>query len=62
MLTERGLFRLDGENAVQIAAIADQVTPFVVSDFFCSAPLAVFRNELYAGSQRNGALYRFSEQ
>ncbi len=58
VLTERGLFRLDGETPVLVAPVTDKKTPFVVSDFFCAAPLAVFRNELYAGSQRNGALYR----
>jgi hypothetical protein len=33
-------------------------SPFEVSDFFCTAPLAVFKNELYAGGQRGGSLYR----
>jgi hypothetical protein len=33
-------------------------SPFEVSDSFCVAPLAVFQNELYAGGQRGGALYR----
>lgn len=33
-------------------------SPFEVSDFFCTAPLAVFDNELYAGGQRGGSLYR----
>lgn len=33
-------------------------SPFEVSDFFCTAPLAVFRNVLYAGGQRGGTLYR----
>jgi hypothetical protein len=61
VLTERGLFRLDGEVPVQVSVVTEKKTPFVVSDFFCAAPLAVFRNELYAGSQRDGALYRLEE-
>jgi hypothetical protein len=36
-------------------------SPFELSDFFCSAPLAVFQNQLYAGGQRGGALYRLTE-
>ena len=35
-------------------------SPFEVSDFFCVAPLAVFQNELYAGGQRGGTLYKLS--
>lgn len=34
-------------------------SPFAVGDFFCVAPLAVFNNELYAGGQTGGSLYRF---
>lgn len=36
-------------------------SPFEVTDFFCVAPLAVFKNALYAGGQRGGALYRLAE-
>jgi len=36
-------------------------SPFEVSDFICVAPLAVFKNELYAGGQRGGTLYRLHE-
>ncbi len=39
----------------------DKKSPFEVSDFFCVAPLAVFENELYAGGQRGGTLYRLTE-
>jgi len=35
-------------------------SPFEVSDFFCVAPLAVLDNELYAGGQRGGSLYRLA--
>jgi hypothetical protein len=36
-------------------------SPFEVSDFFCTAPLAVLNNVLYAGGQRGGSLYRLAE-
>jgi hypothetical protein len=54
ILTERGLYRLDG---APIAAIPTP-SPFELSDFLCAAPLAVFGNELYAGGQRGGTLYK----
>ena len=38
----------------------EKKSPFEVSDFFCVAPLAVFDNELYAGGQRGGSLYRLT--
>jgi hypothetical protein len=59
-LTEHGLYRLEGDTTVSIAKVSDKKSPFVVSDFFCAAPLAVFDNELYAGGQRGGALYRLA--
>jgi hypothetical protein len=64
VMTERGLLRLDGEaheTAVWVAKVTETKTPFVLGDFFCSAPIAVFRNQLYAGGQRNGALYRLAD-
>ena len=61
VLTERRLYRLDGpEKPVPIAVVADKKSPFELTDAFCSAPLAVYRNELYAGGQRDGALYRLA--
>jgi hypothetical protein len=36
----------------------EKKSPFEVSDFFSVAPLAVFQNELYAGGQRGGTLYK----
>jgi len=36
-------------------------SPFEVTDFFCTAPLAVMDNVLYAGGQRGGALFRLVE-
>ena len=61
VLTERGLYRLSDDNEATPLARLDEKekkSPFEVSDFFCTAPLAVFENELYAGGQRGGSLYR----
>ena len=58
VLAERALLRLDGETFTPIATWDDKKL-FAVSDFYCAAPLAVYENELYAGSQKDGALYRF---
>ena len=52
--------RGDGRDGGPARAPA-QKSPFEVSDFFCAAPLAVFQNELYAGGQRGGSLYRLDE-
>jgi hypothetical protein len=59
-LTERGLYRLDRDPPERVAAFASQDgrTPFEVHDMFCAAPLAVLDGVLYAGGQRDGALYR----
>ena len=32
---------------------------FAVDDIYCAPPLAVYDGDLYAGSQKDGALYRF---
>jgi hypothetical protein len=87
VLTERGLYRLDGpaidgpwsapddnvaDATVKLVAPVDKPTdggaplkekksPFEVSDFFCTAPLAVMNDVLYAGGQRGGTLYRLVE-
>ena len=61
VLTERRLFRLDGEKLTAVTELddrSDKKVPFVVNDYFCAPPLAVFRNELYAGGQRDGAIFR----
>ena len=62
-LTERGLYRLDTDPPAQVAAVKTQDgrTPFEHFDLFCGAPLAVFENELYAGSQRDGSLWKIVE-
>jgi hypothetical protein len=59
ILTERHLLRLDEGGALGVVATVDgSRSPFDVHDFFCAAPLAVFENELYAGGQRDGALFK----
>jgi hypothetical protein len=59
-LTERGLFRLDRDpiEAVAWVKTQDGQTPFELHDLFCAAPLGVLEGELYAGSQRDGALWK----
>lgn len=59
-LLERGLYRLDRDPPALVARVVTQDgrTPFAQHDLFCAAPLAVFEDELYAGGQRDGALYR----
>ena len=59
VLMSRGLVRLDDAGPTLLARITDKRSPFELDDSFCAAPLAVFRGELYAGGQRDGALYRF---
>jgi hypothetical protein len=62
-LTERGLYRVDRDPVEQVAAVTTQDgrTPFEVHDLFCAAPLGVLDGVLYAGSQRDGALYKVVE-
>jgi hypothetical protein len=62
VLTERRLYRLEGDAPIVVATIDDKKSPFQLTDSFCSAPLAVLRNQLYAGSQRDGSLWRLTEQ
>jgi hypothetical protein len=59
VLTERSLVRVDGAEPLVLAEINDKKSPFVLDDYFCSAPLSVYRNELYAGGQRDGALFKW---
>lgn len=68
LLTEQGLFRVDGEGVQRVAPPPTmstlargrrrQVSHFARDDLFCASPLAVFRDELYAASQRDGSLWR----
>jgi hypothetical protein len=65
VLTERALYRIDGgaHGMVPIGVIAPVLgkhPPFEQTDAFCASPLAVYRNELYAGGQRDGSLYRLA--
>jgi len=60
VLTENGLYRLDGTTLSLVAPVelsAKKKSPFELSDFFCTAPLAVMNGVLYAGGQRGGTLY-----
>lgn len=58
VLTERALLKLDDRGPVVIATVQEKKSPFELRDMLCAAPLGVFENELYAGGQRNGALYK----
>jgi hypothetical protein len=60
-LTEHGLWRIDAEPPVELARAPDKPSPFAISDAFCIAPIAVFRGSLYAGSQRDGSLWRIAD-
>jgi hypothetical protein len=60
VLAERGLYRLDlAPDTLTPIATWDDKKLFPVDDIFCAPPLAVYNGDLYAGSQKNGALYRF---
>jgi hypothetical protein len=61
-LTEWGLWRVDVDPPVALARVEGKRSPFRVDDAFCSAPLAVFRDQLYAGDQRDGSLWRIAPQ
>jgi hypothetical protein len=63
VLMSRGLVRLEASSAgyAVVARVLDKKSPFELDDSFCVAPLAVFQGALYAGGQRDGALYRFHE-
>jgi hypothetical protein len=59
VLTERALFGLDADlRATELARDATPAPPFALGDAFCAAPLGVLDGVLYAGGQRDGALYR----
>ena len=63
VLTERRLLRLgDDGTTTEIARIEDKKSPFELNDVFCAAPLAVHKNDLYAGGQRDGALYKLEAE
>lgn len=63
VIAERALLRLDEHDAASVVAtIDDKKSPFELGDLFCGAPLAVYGNRLYAGGQRDGALFVLSEE
>ncbi|HEY8090039.1 MAG TPA: hypothetical protein VIF09_19390 [Polyangiaceae bacterium] len=63
VLGERALVRLDEHDVPSVVARVDgKRSPFVFDDLFCAAPLAVYRNRLYAGGQRDGALHVLDEE
>ena len=59
LLTEWKLLLLSPRKTSRVLADIPEPSPFVWSDHYCSAPLAVFQGQLYAGGQRRGELYRF---
>jgi len=62
VLAERALFRLEEHDAPTVVAeVTDRESPFALNDVFCSAPLAVYENRLYAGGQRDGSLFVLAE-
>lgn len=68
VLTERGLYRLPESGGGAVTRLADvdadrdggppSKSPFELTNGMCASPLAVFQDTLYAGGQRDGALYR----
>ena len=61
VLTSRALLRLDPAGPTVLARISEKRSPFELDDGLCAAPLAAFQGNLFAGGQRDGALYRFRE-
>jgi hypothetical protein len=59
LLTEHQLLALSETGDLSELARIEAPSPFELSDHYCSAPLAVFQGQLYAGGQRKGELYRF---
>lgn len=64
-LTEGGLVRIDGTGTALTGTLIAPAprtqrgtSHFTLDDAFCAAPLAVYRRALYAGSQRDGSLFR----
>jgi hypothetical protein len=59
VLAERALMKLDEGDVLTNIATWDDKKLFAVDDIYCAPPLAVYDGDLYAGSQKDGALYRF---
>ena len=62
VLTEQGLWRVDVTPPEELARTTEKRSPFAITDAFCAAPIAVFRGGLYAGSQRDGSLWRIASE
>ncbi len=72
VLSSQGLWRLDGSTFTRIADAPTEtvwshnrrtsVSHLRLDDLFCAAPLAVYRNALYTGSQRDGSLWRLVDE
>ncbi len=61
VLTSTGLYRGNGDGAGwKLVAPAPAGDPFGRFEPFCSAPLVAFDGALYAGSTRDGGLYRIA--
>lgn len=61
LLSEWGLYRIEQDRTVEVMRLTTPKSPFVLRDPLCAAPLAVYDNELYAGGQLDGSLFRFVE-
>jgi hypothetical protein len=59
IMTERELLTLQKDGTV-VSRLTHNLpkSPFARSDFFCTTPIAIFEGQLYAGGQREGAIYR----
>ncbi len=60
VLTTGGLYIAGRDDRYRLLAPAPPGDPFGRGDTFCSAPLTVFDGTVYAGSTRDGALYRLA--
>ncbi len=58
VLARGGLYRAGANHAFERIAPAPEDDPWGVYNTYCSAPLAVWNDGLYAGSKRNGHVYR----
>lgn len=61
VLASQSLLKLNADGAFTPIATWTDKKLFAIDDIFCAPPLAVHENELYAGSQKDGALYRLAK-
>jgi hypothetical protein len=61
VLFERGLYRMTDHGFETLATVRESKSPFALDDVFCSAPLGFLGSGVFAGGQRDGALYGFTE-